>query len=73
MQEYQTYQYIFQNLPRKFEVKKIIGQNILKCAIIEVKDYGITKVNMRNYIFVTYMHVAYVPCEVVANCFRESF
>ena len=33
MQEYQTYHYIFQNMPSKREVNKIMGQNILKCAI----------------------------------------
>ena len=30
-------------------------------------------VAVRNFIFVTYNHVAYVTCEVVANCFGESF
>ena len=47
----------------------MMGQNILKCEIIEVKDNGITKVKTINCIFVTSGHVAYVPREVVANCF----
>ena len=73
MKEYQTYHYKIQNIWSKPEVNKIMGQNILKCVITEVKGDVITKVSMINCIFVTYGNVAYVPHEVVSNCFRESF
>ena len=72
MQEHLIYHYIFQNLPRQCGINKIMGQNILKCAIIEVKDDGITKVKMIIFIFVTYGHVVYVTFEIVVNCSGES-
>ena len=49
-----------------------MGQNILKCLIIEVKDDVITKFNMINFIFVTYWNVMYVPHKVVVNYFGKS-
>ena len=73
MKEYHTYHVIFQKLPSKREVKKSMGQNILKFEIIEVKDDSITNVNIRSSIFVIYKHVAYVPCDIVANFFGGSF
>ena len=73
MQEYQIYHYIFQKLPSNREVNKIFSENILKCAIVEYKDDGKTKVKMIDCISVKYRHVAYVTREVVANLFFDSF